>query len=210
MAWYVVQTTWKSEIATGEELLKRGFLPLVPTEIVDSGFGAARRETVRPVFAGYVFVEFDTRLDAWQQINEMKTVRRVMCYPQTVEPFVLPDESALRLYDLYGNGPIRVDKTVARKALAGQKVQVCDGPFMGKIGPCVRVTGPRAEVLLYVFGGMMSVAVDVVALRVVGEPLPGAADAGAGAAKGTPVARGKRWTNTRSARAESAPRAVAV
>lgn len=173
MAWYVVQTNHKAEVVTAEELLKRGFLPLVPTEIVDSGEGAQRRERVVPIFAGYVFVEFDLVLDDWQQINEMRTVRRVMCVPQTVNPFELPDTDALRLLDVYGNGPIKVDRAVAQRALAGQKVQICDdGPFMGKIGPCLSVTGPRAEVLLYLFGGMCKVACAVAALRVMGEPVP--------------------------------------
>jgi transcription antitermination factor NusG len=114
------------------------------------------RETISPVFPGYVFVALDVERARWRSINGTLGVARLLSaegrpipVPSgVVEAFILSlDEVGLLHFDL--------------ALRPGQSVSVVAGPFAQSLGVLQRLDGKgRVRVLLEIMGGAVSVTMD--------------------------------------------------
>jgi transcriptional antiterminator RfaH len=154
--WYVAQTLHHRENLANVHLAAQSFKVFLPRLRKTVRHSRKVRETISPVFPGYIFVALDVERDRWRSINGTFGVARLLSaegrpipVPSgVVEALILSlDEVGLLHFDL-GLRP-------------GQPVSVVAGPFAQSLGVLQRLDGKgRVRVLLEIMGGAVSVAMD--------------------------------------------------
>lgn len=154
--WFVAQTLSQREKMAGFHLGAQGFRIFMPRLRKTVRHARKLRETVAPVFPGYVFIVLDLERDRWRSINGTFGVARLVTTQSrpisvptgVVEALIATvDESGLMRFD----GGLR----------PGQDVSVLAGPFAKSFGTLARLDGNgRVRVLLTIMGGLVSVEMD--------------------------------------------------
>ena len=132
-----------------------------------------RRETkgilksvIRPLFPGYLLVNFNPHSEGWQKINGTRGVRRLMC-GASERPLPIEQGAMNQLLARLSGGPLQ-DLDWMAYFTKGTRVKVLDGPFTGLSGK-VNYTDSQSRVwvLLSLFGRETPVAVEKDSLELV-------------------------------------------
>jgi transcription antitermination factor NusG len=154
--WFVVQTLSQREKMAAFHLEAQGFRIFMPRFRKTVRHARKLRETIAPVFPGYVFVVLDLERDRWRSINGTFGVARLVSTQS--RPISVPTgvvESLIATVD--ESGLVRFDDGLR----PGQPVSVLAGPFAKSFGTLTRLDGNgRVRVLLAIMGGLVPVAMD--------------------------------------------------
>ena len=155
---YVVETNPKCEYRAYLGLEAKGFEPFLPKEVVMVSRHRGKRRIVdeceRPLFRGYLFVNFDPNEPGWGSIADIDGVKRLLCngYAENRIPSRVPSGAIEALMRAEGNGVFDFRPKPCGFG-KGDNVRVAEGPFASFIGE-VLIAKPnkRVQVLLQVFG----------------------------------------------------------
>src|SRR6478752_4459386 len=78
MGWYVAKTHYHQELLAKNELLRQGIRSFVPRYSRTRKVRYREVRTVRPLFPGYIFPQFDIGEDSWRFINSTYGIRKLM------------------------------------------------------------------------------------------------------------------------------------
>lgn len=171
--WFVIQTAPQREFKAAEALRDLGyttFLPAVVHEPRASRHTKRARQRVEPLFPRYIFVhrhipyrECDSRDE---RCIRDKSGRRLLTGPVTIcgvcEP--IPEQVIGKL-----DRAVKEIESNMRKVPRGLRVGdigvIKSGPFEGKSGEVVAVTGSDAEIAMKIFGAVRTVRARLDALE---------------------------------------------
>ena len=154
--WFVVQTLARRENLASFQLEAQGFRIYSPSFRKTVRHARKLRETIAPLFPGYIFVVLDTQRDRWGSINGTFGVARLLSAQR--RPIPVPT-GIVELLLAKGDdaGLVRFDAGLK----PGQSVSILTGPFAESLGVLERLDGKgRVRVLLTILGGSVSVAMD--------------------------------------------------
>lgn len=148
---YVVQTTDPSIATTDVAVKEIGALEFPTTWLATLEQYTDRNRQTRTVrsslFPGYVFVEFDVGDDRWMLIPSCRGVRKVLG-SGPLRPTALPDGALGDLSRRFEAGEFKAKPEFGE----GDRLNLIEGPFVGRVGVCKLSRGARVEVLLRLFG----------------------------------------------------------
>jgi transcriptional antiterminator NusG len=171
--WYIIQTYSGFEDSVERDLKKRIetmemqdyiFNVLIPTEtIVETKADGSKKEKVKKMFPGYIFVEMIVTDESWFIVrNTPKVTGFLGSSGNGTKPVPLPPEEVANVFKKAGIVPqINIDFEV------GDMVEIMSGSMAGKI---VEVTDidlveTKATVLVEMFGRQMDFQVDLSSLK---------------------------------------------
>jgi transcription antitermination factor NusG len=154
--WFVAQTLSQRENMASFHLEAQGFRIFMPRFRKTIRHARKLRETITPIFPGYVFVTLDLERDRWRSINGTFGVARLVTTQSRPIPVPRGVVEAL-IANVDELGLVRFDDGLR----PGQPVSVLAGPFAKSFGVLSRLDGNgRARVLLTIMGGLVPVAMD--------------------------------------------------
>ncbi len=161
--WHVVYTQYRTEPRAAEQLQRQGFEIYFP--LCSKIHRHARREAVvrTALFPRYLFVAFDVETERWRAVNGSIGVSHLICHGE--RPMALPDEvvPCLRANE---NEDGLVSLASLALLVAGARLRVLDGAFVGKTGIYDGMTGADRVVLLFdLIGRQVRVAVPIHAVE---------------------------------------------
>lgn len=150
MDWYVVATKPHGELHAQTNLIKQGYTVFVPL-IKKNRRHARRVDTVlRPLFPGYLFVQFNLKNTAWRSINGTIGVRYLLNnngQPQCIQSSFI--ETLLGAID--ENGAVTHPKPIFAK---GEVVEIMTGALQGHLATILSANEKsRVRILLSIMGG---------------------------------------------------------
>jgi len=118
--------------------------------------------TLRPLFAGYMFVAFDTAKGGWRAINSTYGVTRLVSFGEDPQP--VPLDLISRLMLRCGDGGKLLPPRILHP---GDAVRISGGPFAEFVATVDKIDpGQRVWVLLDLMGRTARMAVQAEALQV--------------------------------------------
>ncbi len=156
LAWHVARTEPMKGFQAETSLLGRGFDVFLPKVREEKRWSRGRtHESIRPLVAGYLFINFDVDVDGWQRVNDARGVLGLM-YSAPEVPVRIPD---VQLLPLLGMCTKEVSGWFVPKAEAnrfkfkvGQIVRVVDGPFAQFTAKVKAATFDKIKVDVFIFG----------------------------------------------------------
>ncbi len=150
MHWYAVATKPNGECTAEVNLTRQGFEVFLP-QIIKTRRHARKVEQVRrPLFAGYLFVQFDPSAMPWRAINGTIGVRHLLTNkgrPQHIQPKII---AGIRAH-INNDGVIVLDEERLR---AGEKVEVINGAMQGYMATILSADDQgRVRILMSIMGG---------------------------------------------------------
>ena len=128
--WLVASTHPHKEQLALDYLARQGFHAYFPR--IRKRIRHARRlqDVLRPLFPGYVFIQFDPKWGQWRSIASTLGVRSLIRFGEI--PGTVPDQFVAGLCAAEEGGAVALPR--ARESYQpGEKVRVRDGPFDGLI-----------------------------------------------------------------------------
>lgn len=164
--WFCVQSHIRDEFRALRELEAQKYRAYLPLWLDQRADGTER---IAPMFPGYLFVEFDPRVDQWRPIAYTRGVKRLFSaaaerplpVPRGVVEGLISRTSARRVVDDPGQ-----NRGVVYFA-PGASVALVEGPFAGLEGVFARSASKRLHVLLEIMGRQVEVVVGPDHLRAV-------------------------------------------
>jgi transcription antitermination factor NusG len=154
--WFVAQTLHQRQNLASLHLAAQNFTTFLPCFRKTVRHARKLRETIAPLFPGYIFVGVDVERDRWRAINGTLGVARLLAAKGCPLPVPKGVVEAL-IAGLDDVGLVRFDGGLK----PGQPVSVVAGPFAGGLGVLERLDGRgRVRVLMKIMGGQVSVAMD--------------------------------------------------
>ena len=150
LRWFCLQTAPRGELLAVLHLLNKGFHTFLPLHQPAAG------QVLRPLFPGWLFVQFDHAAGQWGRINGAPGVRQL--YADTP----LAQELIEHLIELYGpNGKAVYPPGVHQQAPieVGSVVRVLDGSAVDMVGICQWSDGDKVRLLMQMMGGQVRVTV---------------------------------------------------
>jgi transcriptional antiterminator RfaH len=148
--WYCLQTPPRGELLAILSLTHRGFPTFLPLHMPGA------HQVLRPLFPGWLFVQFDHAAGLWGSIKGAPGVRELHSASPLEPGFVA------ELIRLYGPGGPAVlpEKAVALDPIErGQVVRVADGRAMDLVGICDWSDREKVALLAEVMGGHVRIVV---------------------------------------------------
>jgi len=111
-----------------------------------------KKEIMRPVFPGYMFVRFNIQLDVWEGLYAVEGVKRVFScgpyrptaiHPSVIAQIMLEEGMMPQLAP-----PLAAPATYE----AGQQVKILKGPMKDFVGICTKSADQRVSILLTLLG----------------------------------------------------------
>lgn len=143
LAWYVAETHPCYEHTAAEHLARRAFPVVYPRFVSRRPLRGRVVEDQRPLFPGYIFVEFDLADERWKGVKDARGVRRLFGGEQ---PLALPVAEAARLLSLCRGGPMDSLQLLGFAVGAGVMVRV--GLWAGYGGRVVRLDTAQGRVVV--------------------------------------------------------------
>lgn len=160
-AWFAVQAKPNAAHIAARNLLRQGFATFMPLERHTLRRGRNLVTTLRPYFAGYLFVGFDPDTAPWRAIRSTHGVSRLVSFGASPAP-VDPDLVAELMRSCDAEGIMRPRLGLER----GDVVRISDGPLAGLVGRLdAMAPQDRAWLLLEVMGKATRVSVPISGLR---------------------------------------------
>ncbi len=162
--WYVVQSKPRKEIFAGSNLVNQGFRIFLPKLRKTVRHARRSRQVERALFPRYLFVALDLSRDRWRSVTGTFGVSHFV----TDGTGPLPAPRGLIEGMIAASDPAGV-LDLSRMLVAGQAVQLLDGPLAGQIGRLLHLDGAgRARVLLQILGADRAIAVSAASLAPAG------------------------------------------
>jgi transcriptional antiterminator RfaH len=136
-AWYVCRTKPAQEVRAAVELTRQQFPVYMP--LLDS----------KPMFPGYVFVEFDIRQPGWGVIRSTRGCSGLLATAGIPSPVPNKVMDALRQFATKESEPTPEAKRIYS---CGQQVRISEGPLKGMEGLFVADKRKRISCLLEIMG----------------------------------------------------------
>lgn len=122
--WYLLQLKPNSHRIAERNLNRQGFKTFLPMQEVTRRKASHFVNDLKPLFPGYMFVSFDTEIDAWRKINSTMGVSRLVSFGS--EPKALPTQLVSGLMMRCDeNGKLLPPNTLRE----GDSVELLTGPF---------------------------------------------------------------------------------
>ena len=149
MPWYVVSTKPNQENRATLNLRKQGFEVLLPMMQKKRRHARQIETVLRPLFPGYLFVEFDPDSTQWRSINGTFGVKALLTCKGRPQPIYSDFISSIR--DLLNTEHVMT--IPPEEYQPGQKVAVMDGPMQGHIATIVNADDHgRVRIMLSMMG----------------------------------------------------------
>jgi transcription elongation factor/antiterminator RfaH len=149
LRWYVVQSRARQEKLAQLNLEAQKFEVFLPQILKTVRHARRHREIRAAVFPGYLFIRLDPDRHSWRSVNGTIGVSRLLTANERPAPAPIGVVEALLTYvDAYGFCQI------SRDLVAGQRVNVVNGPFVRLMGEVLSMDDRgRTRVLLEIMGG---------------------------------------------------------
>ena len=165
--WYVIQTAPQRELASARALRELGYV--VYTAVQRKRLG--KREVLRALFPRYIFV---LGLIPWNECNpdhrnciRDKSGRRMIIGPVTIcgrhEP--IADHEVGKIAEAAARLDIEVDHDPKPSLRVGEIGIMSSGPFEGKKGEIVAISGDEAKVAMRIFNSVRVVRAKIGSLK---------------------------------------------
>ena len=122
--WFILQFKPNSHNRAERNLNRQGFETFLPYHSITTRKASRFKNTIRPLFPGYMFITFDKGESKWHKINNTYGVSHLITFNSTLKsiPTTLV-EGLMKRYDLSGKLlPIQ-------KLKKGDQVKILEGPF---------------------------------------------------------------------------------
>jgi transcriptional antiterminator RfaH len=150
LRWYCVQAKPRSELLAIIQLTARGFQTFLPLHQPD------RQQVLRPLFPGWLFVQFDQAAGLWGGITRAPGVQEL--YPASpLDPALIGE--LIRLYGPGGAGVLPERAASLEPMQRGQMVRVIDGMMFDLVGVCQWSDRQKVELLAEIMGRQVRVNV---------------------------------------------------
>ncbi len=150
--WYVAQIKVNGFERAVANLARQGFLTFSPMQKKTVRHARQLKNVLRPVFPGYLFVQFGAERGDWRKINSTFGVARLVSFEKSA-PAPVPDS-------LIAGLRARCDAQDCLRApddlKIGEKVRMVAGAFAGFVGEVENLIGEERIRLLYEFMGQKS------------------------------------------------------
>lgn len=159
--WFVCQTHPQAERWARDNLDNQGFTVYLPLELVrirDRVLRTMTHEVLRPLFGGYLFVQFDADNDPWRPICSTRGVKRLFM-SGTQRPTPVPHGAVERLQA--GEASRLSIRSATETWAPGASCRLAAGPFAGHSAAVVSANDRLAVVTLLVFDQLRDVTVPV-------------------------------------------------
>jgi transcription antitermination factor NusG len=148
--WYCAQSPPNEEFRAFRAISEAGFSAHLPRRLLKRRNYGRIQQLVRPLFATYLFIQFDVRADPWGAILRLPGVRRMLRGADgQPEPLRLGVVEAIQKRGRAGDGVID-DEAAAFPV--GDPLRIVDGPFREWTGVCQWSTDEAVGVLMTLFG----------------------------------------------------------
>ena len=161
--WFLAQLKPNSARIAERNLARQGFTTFLPLAEETRQRRGKFATTLRPLFAGYIFVAFDVSAGLWRKINATQGVTKLVSLGNTPTPVPLDLVSQLMLRcDAQG-------KLLPPKLLKpGDRVALTKGPFASFVAEVEQIAPDRRIwVLMDIMGSQTRVAVKAEHLKAV-------------------------------------------
>ena len=149
MSWYVVSTKPNQENRANLNLRKQGFEVLLPMIQKKRRHARQIEFVLRPLFPGYLFVEFDPDSTQWSSINGTFGVKALLTCKGRPQPIYSDFITSIK-------GLLNSEYVMTMQPeefQPGQKVAVIDGPMQGHVATIVNADDHgRARIMLSMMG----------------------------------------------------------
>ena len=150
--WYLAQIKVNGFDRAVANLARQGFLTFSPMQIKTVRHARQLKNVLRPVFPGYLFVQFGSDRGDWRRINSTFGVSRLVSFEKSA-PAQVPDT-------LIAGLQARCDAQDCLQSpdnlKTGEKVRMVSGAFAGFVGEVENLIGEERVRLLYDFMGQKS------------------------------------------------------
>ena len=149
--WYVAQIKANGFERAVVNLTRQGFQTFMPMQKKSARHARQLKNVLRPVFPGYLFVQFGAERGDWRKINSTFGVARLVSFEKSA-PAPVPDSLIAGLQarcdskDCLRPGDLKI----------GEKVRMVAGAFAGFVGEVENLIGEERIRLLYEFMGQKS------------------------------------------------------
>jgi transcriptional antiterminator NusG len=155
-SWYAIHTRSHHERKVNRDLSRQGFTVFLPEYRTLSRRKDRRREILRALFPGYLFVHVCLCSKRRLQILQTESVVRIVGIRH--QPVAVPDREIDSVRTLLAFGS---DTTPHDSFQPGQLVQVMDGPLSGVVGTIESTPhGKRIIVAVEILGRAVSALID--------------------------------------------------
>lgn len=147
--WFLAQLKPNGFLTAQRNLQRQGFTTFMPMREKTVRHARKRSEVLRPLFPGYIFVNFDVDLTQWRVINSTFGVLRLVT-ARPDKPQMAPEALMAALLARCGEQDVVLPPVALN---AGDKVRVVDGPFRNIVAEVESMTAQnRVGLLLKVMG----------------------------------------------------------
>lgn len=150
LRWFCAEVKPGCADLANEHLLRQDFNICHPTFLTRRVTRGLLHDVERPLFPGYVLVQFDRMIEGWQCINGTRGIKRLMCGASEL-PLPVPVRVMDDLLGRMKAGPM-MDAAWLARFTPGQRLRVKDGPLAGQRGTCMATDHHRIWVLLGLLG----------------------------------------------------------
>lgn len=162
LAWYCAIVYPMAELVAEEHLERQGVQPFNPTCRVQRIIRGRKRIDERPLFPGYIFINFDVAEQAWRFINSTRGVRQLIsAAPERPTP-IRGDAITALIAKCNGKyvDEVEADETLAKFVSVGSAVRPTDGVWEGHVGRVTWTDQERVKALFMLFGRETPVTLD--------------------------------------------------
>lgn len=160
--WFVFYTKSRQEKTVNQLLLRRGYEPFLPLQVVMRQWSDRKKKVVVPLFNSYIFV--------FLYEHEVQNVLQLPGIAWNIrhdgKPAVLHNAELATIKRFIETGWLIESSVMDEKYDLGEQVKIIDGPLKGLVGRLIRFTNKhRFGILLESIGQVITVEVDKNALR---------------------------------------------
>lgn len=161
LRWYVAQTRARQETLARINLEAQKFEVFLPQILKTTRHARQLRTKKVAVFPGYLFIRLDPDQHRWRSVNGTIGVSRLLTANERPAPAPCGVVEALMCY-IDEQGLCQLN----RDLVAGQRVNVVQGPFVRLMGEVLSMDDKgRARVLLEIMGGKVITLLDRTSLE---------------------------------------------
>jgi len=154
--WYAIRTKSRHEQKVKEQLENKFFKVFLPMIEAWSKRKDRKKKIMKPLFSGYLFVDFELSKESWLEIVKVPGVANILGY--TKEPYPVPEEQIASLKAIIDSN-LKVSCYSYLKK--GDMVRVVSGPLDGAVGVLEEMHEKKQKLIVSIDMLNRSVAVEI-------------------------------------------------